>query len=256
MIRFFRTIRQRLIEEGQLKKYLIYAIGEVLLIVVGIFIALQLNNWNDYRKQRQSEKEYYCKLLEDLNQDSLNIIRLIQETEGRLTSSNRMLHFLQQSSPKQEDVVREMLGAISKTTFTFKPSTTAFDDLKSAGNLKLLRDVALKDSLTAYYSALEGYIDVIDVNADATVAAYYEKDDFVETGWQHMPFVRSAIDTTLVRMDLLEVIPYPTDKHRRKMLSDAVLFIGTNARTQYFYTIVKEKILRMRQLLLAKCSSQ
>lgn len=256
MIRFFRTIRKRFLEEGHLKKYLIYAFGEILLIVIGIFIALQLNNWNDYRKQRQSEKQYYCKLLEDLNQDSVNINRLMRETEERLASSNRMLHFLQQSNPKQEDVVREMLGAISKTTFTFKPSLAAFDDLKSAGNLKLLRDVALKDSLLNYYSSLEGYIDVIDVNADATVAAYYDKEDFVETGWQHMPFVRNQIDTTLVNTELLSDIRYPTNIHRRKMTSDAILFIGTNARTHYFYTIVQERILRMQKLLKAKCESR
>jgi len=54
MIRFFRTIRKKLIEEDNVRKYLLYAIGEILLVVIGILIALQVNNWNEERKDEQS----------------------------------------------------------------------------------------------------------------------------------------------------------------------------------------------------------
>jgi hypothetical protein len=47
MLKFFRTIRKKLIEEYNVRKYLLYAIGEILLVVIGILIALQVNNWND-----------------------------------------------------------------------------------------------------------------------------------------------------------------------------------------------------------------
>lgn len=56
MLKFFRRIRQALINESNMKKYTLYAVGEVLLIVIGIVIAGQLNNWNEYRKLRIEER--------------------------------------------------------------------------------------------------------------------------------------------------------------------------------------------------------
>ena len=65
MIQFFRKIRQRLLNENKLTKYLLYAIGEIFLVVIGILLALQINNWNDLRKQKQKEKF----ILRDLHQE-------------------------------------------------------------------------------------------------------------------------------------------------------------------------------------------
>ena len=55
MLKFFRKIRQKLISEGNLKRYLIYAVGEILLVMIGILLALQVNNWNERNKARNIE---------------------------------------------------------------------------------------------------------------------------------------------------------------------------------------------------------
>ena len=62
MIKFFRRIRQKLLTEGKTGRYLQYAFGEILLVVLGILIALQINNWNENRNSITQEKTYYCKL--------------------------------------------------------------------------------------------------------------------------------------------------------------------------------------------------
>ncbi len=129
MIKFFRKIRQKLLTEGKLKSYFFYAIGEILLVVIGILIALQINNWNENRKERNLEQEYYCKFLEDINQDVTHIKDLIEANEARIVSSNELIHLLQQKNPIREEVVNKMAGSTSKTTFTFKPSMAAFEDL-------------------------------------------------------------------------------------------------------------------------------
>ena len=57
MIKFFRRIRLKLIDEGNLKKYLVYAIGEILLVMIGILLALQVNNWNNIKEENIQAKK-------------------------------------------------------------------------------------------------------------------------------------------------------------------------------------------------------
>src|SRR5210317_1752205 len=65
MIKFFRKIRQNLLSEGKTGKYLKYAIGEIVLVVFGILIALQINNWNELQKESVLEKEYLINIKHD-----------------------------------------------------------------------------------------------------------------------------------------------------------------------------------------------
>jgi hypothetical protein len=72
MIKFFRHIRRRLLAENRFSRYLIYAIGEIVLVVIGILIALQINNWNEEYKTRLIEKDLYEKLSRDLDKETEN----------------------------------------------------------------------------------------------------------------------------------------------------------------------------------------
>ncbi len=78
MLKFFRRIRLKLLSEGHLKRYLVYAIGEILLVVIGILIALQINNWNEWRKDRMKEKIVLENLVENME---LNIERIEKQLE-------------------------------------------------------------------------------------------------------------------------------------------------------------------------------
>jgi hypothetical protein len=69
MIKFFRKIRQKMLTENKFSKYLLYAIGEIVLVVIGILIALQINNWNEHRKTNLKEQSLYKKIIVDLEQE-------------------------------------------------------------------------------------------------------------------------------------------------------------------------------------------
>ena len=69
MLTFFRRIRKALLGSGQVRKYLIYAIGEIALVVIGILIALQINNWNEWRKSQQKVVAQLRSLQGDLKRD-------------------------------------------------------------------------------------------------------------------------------------------------------------------------------------------
>lgn len=73
MVNYIRKIRNKLLSEGNLKKYLAYALGEIIIVVVGILLALYLNNWNQKRMNKILENQYYHSMKSQLNED-LNIL--------------------------------------------------------------------------------------------------------------------------------------------------------------------------------------
>jgi len=89
MLRFFRTIRKKLIEEDNIRKYLLYAIGEILLVVIGILIALQVNNWNEERIEQRVAMDIRSSILQDLNRDieSIDSLRINIQNEIEIFDS-------------------------------------------------------------------------------------------------------------------------------------------------------------------------
>jgi len=73
MLKFFRRIRQKLIDGGNMKRYLIYAIGEILLVVIGILIALQINNWNEKRQNILKVENLLIKIQKNIKSDLADI---------------------------------------------------------------------------------------------------------------------------------------------------------------------------------------
>lgn len=82
MLKYFRTIRKKLIDEDNVRKYLLYAIGEIALVMIGILLALQVNNWNEERKQIAAEKVIVGSAIESLSEDSLLIVRALSELDS------------------------------------------------------------------------------------------------------------------------------------------------------------------------------
>lgn len=94
MIKFFRKIRQKLLEEGNLKRYLIYAFGEILLVVIGILIALQVNNWNEGRKELAKSHEILREIAENLEYNNARFLKEIKEEEAVVKSIDIVLENL------------------------------------------------------------------------------------------------------------------------------------------------------------------
>jgi hypothetical protein len=90
MIKLFRKIRYDTIGKNETGKYLKFAIGEILLVMIGILLALQVNNWSENRKSSIASKEIYNNLLQSLKQDSTELKRII-EIQLRSTQSRRKI---------------------------------------------------------------------------------------------------------------------------------------------------------------------
>ena len=82
MVQFFRKIRQRLLAENKVSKYLLYAFGEIILVVIGILIALGVNNWNQERQDRRSGDDLLVRIHRDLVKDTVDFNRAIMHNDA------------------------------------------------------------------------------------------------------------------------------------------------------------------------------
>ena len=147
MIKFFRKIRQKLIEQSKIRSYFVYAFGEIVLVVIGILIALQINNWNQERISNQENqiilnnlnKEFKENLIE-LNSSLLKMTTLVESLEKLL------LQLRIQENPITESEFDQMLANTFTTPF-WAPSSFVLVELKNSGALTKLTDNNLKTLL-------------------------------------------------------------------------------------------------------------
>ena len=146
MFALFRRIRKQLVSEGNLGKYLKYAIGEIILVVIGILIALQVNNWNENRKSRSFEQEMLAQIRENLKVDKMDLKKVHKNFEKAISSITKILEYEQEQYP---DSLKFWLGDILQFE-RFAAITNSYETLKSNG-LDKVSDDKLRRLLSNYY---------------------------------------------------------------------------------------------------------
>jgi hypothetical protein len=150
MIKFFRTIRQNLLNQGKTSKYLKYAIGEIILVVIGILIALNINNWNEEQKERLLEKEAFNSLLISLSSDLENQINFnIRILKFNIESINYIKQLLN-GDIIYNDSIDVHFGALM-TSKGFSPEVTAYKELENRG-MHIIKNSELKNRILKIYN--------------------------------------------------------------------------------------------------------
>jgi len=161
MIKFFRNIRKTLINDGKTTRYLKYAIGEIVLVVIGILIALQINNWNQKLENKILEK----KTLENFKIDLVlqkEIILSQLDTENRIVLDiETCLEMLQ--SKIELNSLSILLDSLS-TRHTFVANNVTFENLGLDGNTKVISNSDLLKEIVRYYQLLDYTMSVINNN--------------------------------------------------------------------------------------------
>ena len=143
MIPFFRKIRKKMADENKPMKYMRYAIGEVVLVVIGILIALSINNWNEGRKERDKEVKYLKTLKQDLETDLVNLDTMIVDRHKKVTSSHKLLKLKHPTSLKELKAFDDLIWNVFRWT-SFTPRTNTIDELISSGHLNILKNDSIK----------------------------------------------------------------------------------------------------------------
>lgn len=147
MIKFFRKIRYDLLEKNKTKKYLKYAVGEIVLVVIGILVALSINNWNEEKKDNDFENEMIAQIQENLANDKKALKKIKIIFNNAISSSNKILEL--KSSEENLDSLKYWLADIIQFE-RFQPITNSYETLKSKG-LDKVSNKELRMLLGAYY---------------------------------------------------------------------------------------------------------
>jgi hypothetical protein len=174
MIKFFRKIRFDLMEKNKTGKpawpagrYLKYAIGEIILVVIGILIALQINNWNEKRKENNYEQKILNELKSDYLYNKQELHNNIKQASDLAINADSLIIIL--GSPINE-VDFDKFWFFTRNLFgysTFDPSNGALNNLLSSGNLNIIKS----DSLRMHLSKWSGMVE--DVKEDEKRLIYY-----------------------------------------------------------------------------------
>jgi len=145
-LRLFRIIRMRLAVQNKTLAYLRYAIGEILLLVIGILIALQVNNWNEQRKQRDKELHYLANIRSDLNMNVAEIDRYIGVRSSQVASARAVLEYF--NGKPLEDLDSFNRDAVNVYTWQkFFQVDNTFQELTSSGNIAIISNDGIKNGL-------------------------------------------------------------------------------------------------------------
>jgi len=157
MIKFFRHIRQNLIMENKTSIYLKYAIGEIVLVVVGILIALQINNWNELRKERKLEVVVLNDIKDNIIRNNILIDDAIKTIDEINVSADLLISYLTSDSIP-DTIFNDHIDQASRSgTFLFRLNTDGYESLKSIG-FTIIENEMLKDEILSLYEVTYGEI--------------------------------------------------------------------------------------------------
>jgi hypothetical protein len=216
MIQFFRNTRQKLAADNNTKKYLRYAIGEIILVVIGILIALQINNWNEDKKARATELYVLQEILNNLNEDAviLNDI-ILHRTQAKFAIAN-MQNYLNHQTIDKDTLERDLVNFL--TFERYFPINHAYEVLKSKG-LRLTNN-ALTTKISRYYDYEQKKMNSSIVDIEVAMLRIFTDATSI------LPFI-----TSLSLNEKVTIADVNDPEFKRKLYRELVAFKDNNGGT-------------------------
>ena len=240
-------------ETGKTGKYFKYAIGEIILVVIGILIALQINNWNENRKNRLAESEYYCRILEDFYINEKLVNQVSENLSDKILICKKVIKDLNTQPNNQYEILNTFLVAARQNVFV--PSNIAFEDLTSSGNLQLLSDIQLKKRLIEFNISLRNTLELLKENRIEINKRMLDYDMTTEVGIQEFDYLKNELGQDII--DLLPRKNWTNDKNNPtfvKFQDNVVFLIAMYIRQkQHLSNLKKEMEEPFKQLSQKEC---
>jgi hypothetical protein len=178
LFRFFRTLRQRLLTENRVTRYLLYALGEILLVVIGILLALQIDTWNEAKKQRQASRDFITRLQKEVRKNIGYAEAEIGVEKRQTASAETILGLFHEPGGAGSGRILDSLVYIILSNNTLEIASGTLNEGFNTGALALIRSDSLRSALYNLPSQIEEIrkqeeIDREDINGHFTNFLYY-----------------------------------------------------------------------------------
>ena len=160
MLTFFRKIRRKLANQNKFVQYSRYAIGEIVLVVIGILIALSINNWNEERKVRDKSLLYTNKIVNNIIADTININQFIERSNIAESNTKDYFSFFNQGTASLNRIIDSSRN-VSANLIRYFPVNNTYLDMQSSGNSNLLNEMQ-RDVLFTLFSEQEQLTIIIE----------------------------------------------------------------------------------------------
>ena len=151
MIPFFRKIRKKLAKENKFVQYSRYAIGEIILVVIGILIALQVNNWNETKKDLRKEKQILKSLHQEFKLNNVLLDSTITGIDKMRSACIELMEITQQGELRGSPQKMDSLIYWALEYAPFNPSDNTYTEILNTGKIELIRNDKLRNALFEYY---------------------------------------------------------------------------------------------------------
>ena len=159
MFILMRNLRRNLMKNNSTGKYLLYALGEVVLIVLGILAALWIDNWNQERQEANREQFYLSGLKEEFQVSLLKLDTLIAVNRNSYRTSEELLHRIPQAkSTEDEETISGLLVEALSYGTAYNPNNSLLNELINSGRMEILSDTELRKRLTSWESFVESVL--------------------------------------------------------------------------------------------------
>lgn len=237
MIKFFRKIRYTLLNQGKTSQYLKYALGEILLVVVGILIALQLNTWNNERTRKKTEDTLLNQLQADLKESETELMEIKQFYLDRARASSKVTSAFWKKDIPSDSIGDDML--LPRSARIYSPIMGTARSLINSGNIDIISAAQLKNDIISYVEKVDYQLKDIDRYQES----YYREGinkillampntfrtmEHIDKGFDEQP--RSPYVQKMIDLDM-SYVPLKRDKvpfqsNLETIFNDETIYVG------------------------------
>lgn len=229
MIKLFRKVREQMLSENKFRKYLVYAIGEIILVVIGILIAVSINNWKQSKDLEQIEQNLYNDLIQELQTDLFEINGNQEYNNKYLLRYNRASEIIIKDTEKRFIDTLAVIATELTNFSDFKNEESAYSKLATSGKLELITNKEILLRLQNL-SILYNYINRLEENQEQFMYSIVPK---ISKYLRIKPFQ----------------IMYPDELYDYKFQNDIELLIKIGLEKDQLYKQIEKDMLKLIELL-------
>ena len=161
MIKFFRHIRKQLLTENKFSKYLLYAVGEIVLVVIGILLALQINTWNEGKKNQKEAHKILLQLKHEFETNNELIDTCIEFQRRRLKAIERFKDGFEPTKNLSADSLKILVSDLG-SDWKYEPVKNNIESVISSGKINLIQNDSIKNEIRYWGTAINKYNDLYE----------------------------------------------------------------------------------------------